>query len=428
MSSTPELPYLTIAPEFFWFLITGFILLRLIFNFLGHRGDVRPGTRERVLRHFSAEAIDKGERYHHAGWGVSLFLMLVGQAGVLFMILSGFSPWLGRVSLGLAGGRVWLQVSVYLAILVVGSTILSAPFSYYFGYVIEHRFGFSNLDVKGWLLLQAKQFGVSFVFGVALGTGAYALLRRFPTAWVWMIPVAALAVQLIMTVLFPKLLLPLFFKVKPLEVPEIQDAVGEICDKAGVQVKAIRLIDASRYSSHTNAFFTGFGRYKSIYLFDTLLKEHDAREVAAILAHELGHWKHGHVLKGLVLSELSILAGCVGLFYVFPFVQGAEFVRVGPIHDVTSLPLLSLLSSMAGFFASPVSSSLSRHFERQANSACIALTQAADVYIRDFVKLAEENHSHLLPHPLIVFWRFSHPPVIDRIEATEKLMPNKSAA
>ncbi|MBI3737230.1 M48 family metalloprotease, partial [Candidatus Sumerlaeota bacterium] len=195
----------------------------------------------------------------------------------------------------------------------------------------------------------------------------------------------------------------------------------EQADRAGVKLKSLYLINESKYSSHTNAFFTGFGKFKEIYLYDTLLKDHSNEEVAAILAHELGHWKHNHVLKGLALSELGIILACLLLYYVFPVIARAEFLKAGPIENIASLPLLLLIASIAGYFVNPISNSVSRHFERQADRAGLELSHSPDVLIRDFKQLAVSNRSDLLPHPLTVFWNYSHPPIVDRIESIERM-------
>jgi STE24 endopeptidase len=405
-----------VSPRLFWLLVLAFFAARLALAFLSYLGDPRPETRERALRHFSAETLDRGFEYHRAGFPVALTLMLLTQAALLIFILSGASAGLAERCLAWVGGRVWAQPGLYLAVLMAVVTVATLPFDFYFGYVIEHRFGFSNLDVRGWLLLQAKSFAVGFPLTVAVGVAAYAVLRAFPRGWVVLVPAGALALQLTMTVLFPRLILPLFFKVQPVSDPELLAPLREVSAKAGVELQGVKLIDASRYSTKTNAFFTGFGRFKSVYLFDTLVKEHRPEEVAAVLAHELGHWRHGHVAKGIALSTAGLLAACLALAWAWPRIEATAWLHAGGIQDVASLPVLLLLASIGGFFASPLSSGVSRHFERQADAACLELTGERAVYIEGFKRLAEQNRAQLLPHPVVVWWRYSHPPVVERIE------------
>lgn len=413
----------SVSMRLFWIVVAVFIAARLVLAFLSYMGDTSAEAREKALRHFSAETIDRGFEYHRAGFPVAVALMLISQAALLVFILSGASPWLADRCLAWAGGRLWLQTGFYLAILIVVTTVATLPFDFYFGYVIEHRFGFSNLDVPGWLKLQAKSFAVAFPLSVLIGVAAYSLLRAFPRAWVILVPAGALALQLVMTVLFPILILPLFFKVQAVTDPALLEPLREVCRKAGVELEEVKLIDASRYSSKTNAFFTGFGRHKSIYLFDTLVKKHTPEETAAVLAHELGHWKHNHVAKGIALSTAGLVAACLLLYVFFPRIEATPFLHARSLTDVASLPVLVLLASIAGFMTSPVSSGVSRLFERQADRACLEWTPEREVYINDFRKLAIENRANLLPHPAVVFWRYSHPPIVERIERVEAAAP-----
>ena len=151
------------------------------------------------------------------------------------------------------------------------------------------------------------------------------------------------------------------------------------------------------------------------------MKNHSPEEVRAVLAHELGHWKGNHVAKGIALGELAIIAACVLLYFVFPLLHGASFVHIGPMREISSLPMLLLLFSLASFFGSPVESMLSRHFERDADAFSLELTESPEAFIQNFKTMAIENRANLLPHPVAVFWRYSHPPILERIETADRL-------
>ncbi len=411
---------MTLSPKLFWLAILLYVAARLGLAALNYRGDATPESRERALKYFSTEVIERGTEYHRAGFGVSILNFLFFLAVLLVFILGGFSARLGTLCAEWSRGNAWLQVALYLTLLLLGSGILSLPFDYYFGYVIEHRFGLSKLNFGGWLLYQFKQALVGWILAVIIGSLAYALLRWFPRGWVVLVPVGALALQFTLTFLFPRLILPVFYKIEPLKDPELISAITGVTDKVGVKLKSLYLINESRYSSHTNAFFTGFGKFKEIYLYDTLLKDHSSKEVAAILAHELGHWKHNHVVKGMILSEAGIILACALLYFFFPILTRTEFLHTGGLGEAASLPTLLLLASVAGFFVDPIESSVSRFFERQADATGLELAPAPEVFIRDFKQLAISNHSDLLPHPAVVFWRYSHPPIVERIETTER--------
>lgn len=412
-------PAIALGPRLFWVVIAIYIAVRLSISMLAYRGDTSPEATERALGHFSQEAIDAGLRYQRAGTPTAIVFFLLSSGALLIFLLSGLSAWLASECLRVTGGRTWLQVILYVSALLSAAWLASLPFFYYLDHTIERRFGFSNQTAGGWFVFQIKNALIGWTLALIAASLGYALLRRFPRAWVGMIPAGALALQLIMVVLYPIVILPLFYKIEPVEDEALTEAVSEVAEKAGVRLKALHLIDASRYSSHTNAFFTGFGKFKSIYLYDTLVKGHTPEEVGAIVAHELGHWRHNHVLKGVALYELGFIIACILLYFLYPIFEAAKFLHLGPMGDVSSLAFLLLLSSIVSFFMSPISSGVSRSFEREADMAGVELSGETEVFIRDFKKLAEHNHSNLLPHPLFVIWRYSHPPTLERIEAIE---------
>lgn len=416
---------MSLSPKVFWFVIAVFVAARLVFAAVNYRGDTSAESRQRALRVFDRSEVQAGLEYHRTGFGVAVAWFLVTVAALLWLTLGGVSLRLARWSLDVSGGRVWLQTLIYLGVLVTVAWVAGLPQRYYLGHVIESRFGFTNMSGREWIVFQLKQFVVAGVMVLVVGSAGYALVRAFPRAWALIVPGAALVFQLVMIVVFPKLLLPIFYKVEPVSDPALVSELREVAHRAGVELTNVRMIDASRYSSHTNAFFTGFGKFKEIYLFDTLVKDHTPEEVGAILAHELGHWKRNHVLKGTFLSVMGMLAAALLLQKFFPALARAPFLNIGPLEDVSALPALLLIAMIAAFFTSPVESGISRWFEREADEIGIALTEAPDVFIRDFKRLAQTNKSNLLPHPLIVTWSYSHPPLLERIETIERGIAEK---
>jgi STE24 endopeptidase len=174
------------------------------------------------------------------------------------------------------------------------------------------------------------------------------------------------------------------------------------------------VIDESRYSNHTNAFFTGLGPTKNIYLFDTLLRDHPEGEGLAVVGHEAGHWRGAHVLKGLVLGTAALFAGALLLSWLYPRLAAGAGWR--PLADPGSLPAVLLLALLGSFFASPLECLVSRAFEREADRAALELTGDRASCVETERRLARTNRSNLLPHPLVVWWYYSHPPPLERIE------------
>jgi STE24 endopeptidase len=220
-----------------------------------------------------------------------------------------------------------------------------------------------------------------------------------------------------LTFLHPRLVMPLFHDIRPLDDPATLEAVTDVAHRAGVEIGRVRVIDAGRYSAHTNAFFIGFGKFKDIYLYDTLVEGRTPEEVASTFAHEAGHWTRNHVAKGIALASAGTILACLLLYFGFPVLARAPFLKIGPIGDVASLPMLAMLASVAGFLTAPVVNTVSRNFEREADRISLELTGSPEIYLSGFRKLAEENLSFLTPHPLVVAWRHTHPPIVERLQA-----------
>jgi STE24 endopeptidase len=232
-------------------------------------------------------------------------------------------------------------------------------------------------------------------------------------------PIALLggaAVTYVLTIAWHALILPLFYNVSPLPPGPLRDGVGELAERAGVPVQEIRVIDQSRVSAHTNAFFTGIGKRREIYLYDTLSEQHEVPEVLAVVAHEIGHWRHQHVLKGWALGVVAMGIGLAALALLLrnPGFLAAAGAR-GPADPVL-VPLLMALTAAGTIAVEPIGNAISRHYERQSDRAAIELTTDPQTFIKMKVEGARANRSNLLPHPFLVFWNATHPPVIERIE------------
>jgi STE24 endopeptidase len=402
----------------FYAAVALYVVLRGALFAAQHAGNRSPEWRARVERHFGPEDIARGVEYSRRGLAARVAGTALDIALLAVFLGSGLaarlSSWAGRT-----GGGWPLQALIVAAVLLLVLFAVHLPFSYYFGHVLEKRFGFSTQSAGSWLVLQAKNLGVALVLGSAAALLWFGLLRLFPRGWVLVFPAAFTAFQVAVALLMPLVLVPLYYTKTPLPEGPFRDRVADVARRAGIRVGEIDGIDESRYSKHTNAFFAGVGPTKNIFLYDTLLKFHPQDEVLTVVAHEAGHWRAGHVVKGIVLAAVGLLAGCLLLGWLYPRLAGSGPGAWPPLSDPGSLPALGLLVLIASFFASPVEHAVSRRFEREADRAAIELTGDRRAFIEGERRLALENRSQLLPHPLIVFWYYSHPPAIERIEMGE---------
>jgi STE24 endopeptidase len=273
------------------------------------------------------------------------------------------------------------------------------------------------MSVRLWLADLAKALVLALLLYGLLAAGTLWLVQASPERWwLWVWSFVTLFALFVM-VLSPLLIEPLFFKFSPIAREGLEQRIRQLADKAGLRAGRIFQVDASRRSRHGNAYFTGLGRQKRIVLFDNLLRQMDDNEILAILAHEIGHWKHRHIVRRLITSSALTLAGLYLAFWL---------IRWGGLPGLLDLPaasfpaqllILSLLSAIVTFPLAPLANALSRRQERQADRFACRLTGRPLDLAEALVKLARDNLAALHPHPLYAWFRFSHPPIVKRVRA-----------
>ena len=315
-------------------------------------------------------------------------------------------------------GLIWTGLA-YIGLLVVGKGLLSLPFTLYDTFVIEARFGFNKTTLTTFLTDLLKGLGLAVVLGGPLLAGVMAFFAYTgPYAWVycWLaMTVFSLGLQW----LAPTWIMPLFNTFNPLEPGALKTAILAYAGTVNFAVEDVFVIDGSRRSSKSNAFFTGFGKHKRIALFDTLIASHTVPELVAVLAHEIGHYKMKHVLRSTVLSIvhlgvmfalLSVFLSHVGLFQAF-FVQQpsvyAGLVFFGMLYAPCEL-LLSIGMQM-----------VSRRHEYEADRFAVDTFEEPTALAQALKKLSVHNLANLTPHPLYVFLHYSHPPMLQRLRAIQ---------
>jgi STE24 endopeptidase len=315
---------------------------------------------------------------------------------------------------------------VYIAILIVLRSLLSLPFSLYTTFVIEERFGFNKTTVKTFFLDIIK----SLFLGILLGGPLLAGLLYFfnvagDLAWIY-VWAATTIFSLIIQFIAPTWIMPLFNKFIPLEDGELRESIISYAKKVQFPLKGVFVMDGSKRSKKSNAFFTGFGKNKRIVLFDTLIKNHTVDELVSVLAHEVGHYKKRHILKSMIISILhmglmfyllSIFLSHQGLFDAF-YMDNIS-VYVGLIFfGMLFTPIEMILSVIMQIF--------SRKNEYEADRYAAETTDNANNMVTALKKLSRDNLSNLTPHPVYVFLNYSHPPVLKRIDAIYSLQRSAS--
>jgi STE24 endopeptidase len=385
---------------------------------------VQPAqTSETAARYFTQEEIARGRAYARGRYALYLLraAMTIGLCAVL--VLTPLSGRIHDLSVSAAGGRVWLTVAIYGLLLGLLYYAIMAPLSLYGSFIREHAFGLSTQGLRSWSLDYLKSALLATGLALPLLVLLYALIRWTPKYWYLPAWATIVVVMAAVTELSPVLIDPLFHTFRPVEDPSLRTRIGALTDRAGLQVGPILVMDASRRTRKTNAYFTGLGRTRRIVLYDTLVETATPDEVELVLAHELGHWKRRHIWKGLGLSAAGLLAG---LWAVSRLVgDAAASGRFGFVHpaDVRSLPLLVLLLVIFNVVTMPVQQAISRAFEREADLASLHLTNNPDAFIASEIGLARANLADIHPPKAVVWFLYSHPPVLERIAMAEAYRP-----
>jgi len=378
------------------------------------RGQNPP---QHILEVMDDKTYAKSVEYTLAKERLGLFGGFYETLILLAILFSGFLPWIYSFFWSGTGLSV-LWESLYLISTIIIISLPGLPLEYYRQFGLEERFGFNKATVKLWITDKCKGLIISLVIGVPLISLIIFLIHQLGNYWwIWAF-VTLFLFQLVMMVLYPMLILPWFNKLTPLPDDDLRQRLMNLAERTGFKARTIQVMDGSRRSGHSNAFFTGFGRFRRIVLFDTLVQQLSPEELEAVLAHEIGHYKKGHVPKMLALSAIMSLAGLWILAWLLNspwFIQafGFDFEQSGP---GPALLLFGLLSGLFTFWLSPLLGLLSRKHEYESDRFAIEYT-GSEPMISALRKLSEKNLSNLTPHPLYSGFYYSHPTFFEREKA-----------
>jgi STE24 endopeptidase len=416
--------YYLVMARFFLLILVAWVALRSVLLFFAWNGNPNPQARARVLRFFTEEDLKQGREYARNGFWAKATSPLVKAAVLLTLVFTGWAASGFDRLQAMTNGVFWTATCVALTALFLLLQAFSAPFDYFLGFLGEKRMGFSNLTAGQWWLLYAKQVLVSRILEMLGILLVLWTVRTFDRSWPLLIPVVTTGFGIAVTLLFPLVITPLFYHQEPLAEGPLKQEILKLAVQAKVPVAGIYVIDESRYSNHTNAYFTGLFSRKRIVLYDTLVKSHTVDEAALIFAHEVGHWKHDHVLKGMALGFFGVLLGCALLRTAYPLLQANPWFHLRELASPVNLPFFLLVMMMGQLFFAPVGAQISRYFEGQADQASLDLTGLKQTFIDAEVRVTRDNRCDLLPHPFRVFWLYSHPPAIERIQRALDFQPS----
>ncbi len=341
----------------------------------------------------------------------------ISAALVLAFLLSGASRLLEALLVGWGLSSPWILVAAYIGLVFVAYTLLLMPLSYYSGFVLPHRYGLSTQTLSGWLTDEAKSFGLGVVLGLPVAEVVYWLLRTYPDTWWLWASAFLLVLNVIVGYLAPVLLLPLFYKLTPLDNPDLAERIRRLAERAGARIVGVYSIDMSRRTTAANAMIIGLGNTRRIALGDTLRGDYSPEEVETIVAHELGHQVH-HDLELQVILSVVTLTASLYLAHLFLRWGVALFGFQGP-GDVAALPLVLIATGLFSLVIMPVTNGYSRWRESMADRYAIRVTGNATAFAQAMVRLANQNLSDANPPRWVVWLLYSHPPIAERVRQAE---------
>ncbi|MFN4258050.1 MAG: M48 family metalloprotease [Gemmataceae bacterium] len=318
----------------------------------------------------------------------------------------------------LVGDQRWWQLIIVAFVLTATLEALTLPIDFWSGFLLEHRYQLSNQSLGRWLWKRIKGYLVGGPLGLALVLGLYAVIWYGGTWWWAWATAGWLAVTLLLGRIAPVLILPLFFKVTPLDDPSLVERLRRLAEGTGLTVAGVYRLHLSADTKKANAALTGLGKSRRVLLGDTLLEQFTPEEIEVVFAHEVGHHVHRHLPKMIVWS---VVVSAVGFFLVDTVLRWLA-PRLGYVSfdQPAALPLVLLWLALLGFLLAPLNNAISRFFERQCDRYALRRTGFVDAYRSAFAKLAKLNKSDPDPHPLVVWLLYDHPPIRERIALADE--------
>lgn len=368
---------------------------------------------------------DKSSRYHRLGRRAGVLSGAASVALLAVLLATGASAtlrdWCITVGAGITGHdafRPSLVVGLYVLVLAAGAEIVGAPFSFYRGFLLERRYGLSTENALHWLREHAKAVLVGLAFAEIAATLVYCTLRRWPDSW-WLISgIGYCFVTIWIVNLAPVLLLPLFFRFKPLEKPPLRERLTALAQKAGTPVVGVYEWMLSDRTKKANAALAGLGRTRRILVSDTLLAEYSDEEIEVILAHELAHHVHRDVWWGIVYDTTLTCTGFFGAHLALRVAVPLLGLQ-GPA-DPAGMPVLLIVAGTMGLMFKPLMNALSRANERRADEFALHLTNNPSAFISAMRRIGQQNLAEDHPSRLVQAFFYTHPPIRERLRVAQE--------
>ncbi len=406
----------------YYYIIVIAIIIEYLFSSISSILDIKnitPSIPSDFKKAYDKEKYILSQDYLKAHTRFGLFSSTFSLILIMIVIHSDIFGLLDQFVRGQSDSYI-LQGLLFIGIIYFFQDIVSLPFSIYHTFVIEERFGFNKTTLNLFIIDKIKGYAIFIVLGSIIITPILYFFHVYGDIG-WLIAWSILtAFMIAVQPLFVHVIAPMFNKFTPLEEGELRSAIEKYTAKVNFPLARIDIMDGSKRSAHSNAYFTGFGKSRRIAIFDTLIEKHSTNEIVSVVAHEVGHYKLKHVLQGTILGIIetgimlfafNLIMNDISLFQVF---------GVSQLSVHAGIVFFSMLYAPVSMFTSIVTTAISRKNEYEADKYSYDTTNNREALVSMLIGLSANNLSHLTPHPLKVFLSYSHPPVVDRIKAVNQ--------
>ncbi len=357
------------------------------------------------------------KKYNNIKLGIGIFKSVAGFLLIVAFVYFHYSLNLEHYLQNYFSNSYELFI-MFVLLTGLAGIILFAPLNYYKDFYLEHKNNLSNQTFGKWIFENLKGLIISLVIGVPILLLFYFILNKFGSLWWLPFAILLFIISVIFARLIPVIILPLFYKITPLEDVGLKGEITRLAEDAGIKVENVFKFNMSKNTKKANAAFTGLGKSKRILLGDTLLDNYGKNEIETVIAHELGHYKKKHIIKNIIIGT----AASFGTLFIISILYKISLSWFGfnRIQEIAALPILSVWAMLIGLIETPLTNILSRKFEYEADEYAVSATNKPAAFISTLNKLTEQNLADKNPHPFVEWFFYSHPSITKRVNAIRR--------
>ena len=362
------------------------------------------------------------KKYNNIKLAVAIAKGITSFILILLFVASGLSLTLQHYLEGFISNSYLLFIA-FIIVTGAAAGIIFFPVNYYTEFYLEHKYNLSNQTFLKWIWENTKTLLVSGAISIPVLLIFFYSLNKFNLLWWLPFAIILFVISVILARIVPVFILPIFYKIVPVENVDLINRIRALAGGAGIKVENVYKFNLSKNTKKANAAFTGIGKSKRILLGDTLLESYSADEIETVIAHELGHYKRKHIIKNILIGTASSFLTLFLIAYLYNL--SLSWFGFTTVVQIAAIPLLSLWAMIISLILNPLSNMLSRKFEYEADEYAIHSTNKREAFIATLEKLTDQNLGDREPHPLVEWFFYSHPSIKNRVAALKRISPGK---